>query len=138
MTCSVTALGPDTWSGFADLADDSVVGALTFTFAEPREFPVIERELFLAVGRQTAQAIERARLIDAERSARAQAEAAERRLTFLAEASARLAGSLDVEATLGTIAELAVPVLADWCFVEVLEDGRVRPVGLGARDSLRL
>ncbi|MFL5618658.1 MAG: ATP-binding protein [Gemmatimonadaceae bacterium] len=54
------------------------------------------------------------------------AEAAERRLAFLAEASARLAGSLDVEATLGTIAELAVPALADWCFVEVLENGRVR------------
>jgi PAS domain S-box-containing protein len=54
------------------------------------------------------------------------AEAAERRLAFLAEASVRLAGSLDVEATLGTIAELAVPALADWCFVEVLENGRVR------------
>jgi PAS domain S-box-containing protein len=54
------------------------------------------------------------------------AEAAERRLAFLAEASARLAGSLDVEATLGTIAELAVPALADWCFVEVLENGVVR------------
>ena len=112
------------------LADDAVVGAMAFTFAEPREFPVIERELFLAVGRQTAQAIERARLIDAERNARAQAEAAERRLTFLAEASARLAGSLDVEATLGTIAELAVPALADWCFVEVLEEGRVRPMAI--------
>jgi PAS domain S-box-containing protein len=54
------------------------------------------------------------------------AEAAERRLAFLAEASVRLAGSLDVEATLSTIAELAVPALADWCFVEVLEHGRVR------------
>jgi PAS domain S-box-containing protein len=54
------------------------------------------------------------------------AEAAERRLAILAEASVRLAGSLDVEATLGTIAELAVPALADWCFVEVLENGRVR------------
>jgi signal transduction histidine kinase len=54
------------------------------------------------------------------------AEAAERRLAFLAAASARLAGSLDVEATLGTIAELAVPALADWCFVEVLENGVVR------------
>ncbi|PYP75948.1 MAG: hypothetical protein DMD35_20075 [Gemmatimonadetes bacterium] len=54
------------------------------------------------------------------------AEEAERRLAFLAEASARLAGSLDVEATLVTIAELAVPALADWCFVEVLENDVVR------------
>jgi PAS domain S-box-containing protein len=112
------------------LVADQVVGAMSFTFAEPREFPVLEREFFLAVARQTSQAIERARLIDAERSARAQAEAAERRLGFLAEASARLAGSLDVEATLATIAELAVPALADWCFVEALEEGQVRPVAI--------
>jgi signal transduction histidine kinase len=108
------------------LVDDAVVGALSFTFADPRDFPVVERELFLAIGRQTAQAIERAQLIAAERAARTQAEAAERRLAFLAEASARLAGSLDVEATLGTIAELAVPALADWCFLEVLEGECVR------------
>ena len=112
------------------LVADQVVGAMSFTFADSREFPVLEREFFLAVARQASQAIERARLIDAERSARAQAEAAERRLGFLAEASARLAGSLDVEATLGTIAELAVPALADWCFVEALEEGRVRPVAI--------
>ncbi|MBW8768131.1 MAG: GAF domain-containing protein, partial [Gemmatimonadetes bacterium] len=35
-----------------------------------------------------------------------------------------------MEATLATIAELAVPKLADWCFVEVLEEGRVRPVAI--------
>ena len=29
-----------------------------------------------------------------------------------------------------TIAELAVPTLADWCFVELLDDGKVRPVAI--------
>ena len=66
--------------------------------------------------------------------AREDAEAAERRVAFLAEASARFAASLDVESTLGTIADLAVPALADWCFVEVLERGRVRPVAVAHRD----
>jgi PAS domain S-box-containing protein len=66
--------------------------------------------------------------------AREVAEAAERRVAFLAEASARLAVSMDVESTLGTIAELAVPVLADWCFVEVLDRGRVRPVAVTHRE----
>jgi len=51
-------------------------------------------------------------------------------VAFLAEVSARLAESLDIEATLGTVAELAVPVLADWCFVEVLDQGRVRPAAV--------
>jgi signal transduction histidine kinase/CheY-like chemotaxis protein len=112
------------------LVEDAVVGAMSFTFASARSFPPLEREFFLAVGRQTSQAIERAQLIAAERTARAQAEAAERRLAFLADASARLAGSLDVEATLRTIADLAVPALADLCIVELLEDGRARPVAV--------
>jgi len=112
------------------LVEDTAVGAMSFTFASARSFPPLEREFFLAVGRQTSQAIERAQLIAAERAARAQAEAAEQRLAFLADASSRLAGSLDVEATLRTIADLAVPALADLCIVELLEEGRARPVAI--------
>jgi signal transduction histidine kinase len=66
--------------------------------------------------------------------ARDVAEDAERRVAFLADVSARLASSLDVESTLRTIAELAVPALADWCFVEVLERGRVRPAAVAHRN----
>jgi len=56
-----------------------------------------------------------------------EAGAAERRLAFLAEASAHLAGSLDYETTLSRVARLAVPEMADWCVVDTLgEDGSVR------------
>jgi PAS domain S-box-containing protein len=115
-------------------AGGRTVGTISFTFAEPRALPEEDREFFLALGRQAAQAVERARLFEAERAARELAEAAERRVAFLAEASARLAASLDVEATLQTVAELAVPALADWCFIEVLERGRVRPAAVAHAD----
>src|SRR5712691_11764990 len=46
----------------------------------------------------------------------AKAQAA-RRFQFLAEASSLLVGSLDVEASLASVAYLAVPYLADWCFI---------------------
>jgi signal transduction histidine kinase len=52
-----------------------------------------------------------------------EAEAARRRLGFLAEASATLAASLDYETTLQTVARLAVPTLADVCFFDVVTDG---------------
>jgi PAS domain S-box-containing protein len=43
---------------------------------------------------------------------------------FLAESSDLLASSLDFRATLSNVARLAVPILADWCAVDVLgEDG---------------
>jgi PAS domain S-box-containing protein len=41
---------------------------------------------------------------------------------FLAEASAVLSSSLDYRDTLTSVARLAVPYLADWCVVDVLEE----------------
>jgi PAS domain S-box-containing protein len=41
---------------------------------------------------------------------------------FLAEASEVLSSSLDYRETLASVARLAVPTLADWCAVDVLED----------------
>ena len=58
-----------------------------------------------------------------EQSARAEAEAAQRRLAFLAEASQILASSLDYTTTLQSVARLAVPTLADHCMVDLLERG---------------
>ncbi|HOG45967.1 MAG TPA: MEDS domain-containing protein [Anaerolineae bacterium] len=46
-------------------------------------------------------------------------------LSFLAEASRVLATSLDYEATLQSVAQLCVPILGDWCIVEVAGDGGV-------------
>lgn len=51
--------------------------------------------------------------------------------TFLAEAGALLGGSLEVDETAAVLARLAVPRIADWCSVELLEpDGSLRQAGL--------
>lgn len=50
---------------------------------------------------------------------------AEDRLRFLAEASSLLAGSLDYTTTLQSVAHLAVPGIADWCAVDVVDDDGV-------------
>jgi PAS domain S-box-containing protein len=64
-----------------------------------------------------------------EQSARVEAEAVQRRLGFLADASQILAASLDYENSLQGVAELVVPELAAACFVDVLEtDGSLRRV----------
>ena len=64
---------------------------------------------------------------------------AERHGAFLAEVSAILASSLDYEQTLRNVAELAVPDVADWCAVDLLdEDGDRRPVAVAHEDPSRL
>ena len=47
---------------------------------------------------------------------------AEDSLRFIAEASEMLASSLDYETTLANVARLAVPRLADWCVVHIVEE----------------
>ena len=73
-----------------------------------------ELDLLMTFADACGQAIRRIRAADeaAERS---------RQLTFLADASAELASSLDYRSTLAKVASLCVPVLADWCAVDMLE-----------------
>ncbi|MFY2558673.1 GAF domain-containing protein [Corallococcus terminator] len=66
----------------------------------------------------------------------AQAVSAESaRLVFLARAGELLGESLEWRTVLQRLAELAVPVLADWCAVDVIaEDGRVERVAAAHRE----
>jgi signal transduction histidine kinase len=71
-------------------------------------------------------------------AARADAQAAGGRWEFLAGASRELAASLDYETTLSTVARLAVPVLADFCFFDLLRaDGRLERVAWAHVDPRR-
>src|SRR5437868_4745814 len=70
-------------------------------------------DLFRMQQQVERQAEERVVLAE-ERAKRAAAEEANRRSAFLAEASRVLSNSLDLKATLGGLARLAVPALADF------------------------
>jgi PAS domain S-box-containing protein len=64
------------------------------------------------------------------RQAQAQADRATRRLTLLAQVSAELAGTLDVQAATARLPRLVVPALADYCILTVIDDdGHPRDVG---------
>ena len=63
---------------------------------------------------------------------------AEQGQRFLAEAGRVLAGSLDYEETLATVARLAVPDIADWCGVDLLTDGELTRVAVAHVDPEKL
>ena len=64
-------------------------------------------------------------IVSSETRARAAAEDAQRRAAFLDAATARFNRSLDLDATLSTLAEVAVPGIADYATIEVVRgDGR--------------
>jgi signal transduction histidine kinase/DNA-binding response OmpR family regulator len=70
-----------------------------------------------------------------QQQARVIAEAAERRSRILAEASHRLAGSLDSTTTLSTLARYLVSEIADYCVIALRRpDGRNEVVGVAHSD----
>src|SRR5207302_561209 len=118
------------------VVEQRAVGGLTYSFGDPRLFTDDERSFLLALGQLTAQALERARLYEAEHVALGRAEDGAARLRFLAQTSDLLASSLEYEQTLQTVARSCVPKLADWCVVDLLaDDGTIRTLAVEHVDS---
>ena len=62
----------------------------------------------------------------------------ERRLRFLADASAMLASAVDIRETLRALARMIVPAFADWCTIALRdEDGVVRRIAALHKDPAR-
>jgi PAS domain S-box-containing protein len=60
---------------------------------------------------------------------------AEKEREFLIQASEILASSLDYEQTLARVARLVVEQLADWCAIDIVEDGAMRRVATARGDE---
>lgn len=80
---------------------------------------------------------ERTRLLGLEKEARNTAEASARRSAFLAEASALLASSLDYNETLRSVSRLSVASIADWCMIDMIEDGTLRRLAVAHTEPSR-
>ncbi len=106
-------------------------GAIGLAFASERPLNAAELEFLDVLADTAAQALER---IAAQQTADRQGA----KLTFLADASRELASSLDYEATLTSVAQLAVPTFADWCAIDVLDDGRLRRVAVAHVDPAKV
>jgi GAF domain-containing protein len=104
-----------------ETAAGAVLGTMVFGYAEPKRFGPDDRRFLEALAPEAATALERARANEALVAARTASESAIELLAFLAESSARLAASLDLEETLATISELAVPRVADRCVLYLSE-----------------
>ncbi len=62
----------------------------------------------------------------------------EDRQRFLTEAGWVLGSSLDFERTLGHVADLAVPTIADWCTVDLLDGETIKRVAVAHVDPLKV
>src|SRR3954462_3052562 len=85
----------------------------------------------IGIGVTVIDITERRALLEAERAARLRAD-------FLARAGAMLDASLDFEETLVNVANIAIPEIADWCAVSILdESGDLREVAVAHADPVK-
>ena len=103
------------------IARGATVGVVSFMRSEP-DHPYDAGDVAVAeeLAHRAALAIDNARLYRAARRR-------EETMRFFAEASAVLSSSLDYEAAFDKVAQLVVPSFADWCAVDVKEDGEHPP-----------
>lgn len=112
-------------------ANGCAFGVLSAYSAPARRYTKEEASFLQDVAGLLGVAVERALSAEVHRRAlakeRRRAEAAEERYDFLHEANAVLAAAPDGHAALAAAAHLAVPALADFCFVDLVqEDGASR------------
>ncbi|MEV5574613.1 SpoIIE family protein phosphatase [Spirillospora sp. NPDC052269] len=130
---SVVNLGPDARAGVPWIAADTsdpiaaalrarsmaaaplenqgrLTGLVVAVSAEPGRFEPADGALLGRIAEEMALSLEKARVGELERSWRGW-------LSFVAEASDLLAGTLDQERTMALVAQLVVPRLATWCAV---------------------
>jgi GAF domain-containing protein/anti-sigma regulatory factor (Ser/Thr protein kinase) len=108
------------------------LGALRFSFDRPRLFGDDERQFVEALAAQTALAVDRAQLRQAEGAARHSAETIANRLTRLHRVTAALAGASTFEAVARAVVdEAAVTLGAVVSALSVLDGDTLHIVGLG-------
>ncbi len=81
---------------------------------------------------------ERNRLFNLEKKARLEAEQSKIRLSYLDNASIVLSSSLDYSLTLNNLAALLTPVMADWCAIDILENGEIKNVAVSHVDKNKI
>src|SRR6476660_2063821 len=108
------------------------VGALGFRF-DNRVGPV-DPDLLWVLGVLSDVCAQTMLRLRAEEQSAARAA----QLEFLADASQALAASLDYRQTLRQVASLAVPTHADWCSVQMVDDGVLRTLAVAHVDPAKV
>lgn len=108
------------WAAMPLVVEGTVIGGIALGFRNEHPFSNEDREFAMALARQSAQALERARLHDAEQSIRAEAEEARRRAEEANRAKSQFLATMSHE--------LRTPLNAIAGYVQLLELGIHGPV----------
>ena len=114
------------------------LAVMTLGYEDRHGFDEDERDFLLTLAGLCAQSLQSALVLEQREWARAEAERARERIAFLAEATRLLSSSLDFESTIGELANLCIPRIADWLSVSLLEGLELRQLVLSHPDPTKV
>jgi len=122
------------------VARGRTIGGITFTLGPgERRYDAADVRLAEDLAQRAAIAVDNARLYRAAQEGEMAAAIGHSRARFLADVGETLASSLDYETTLKTVADLAVPDIADWCTVDILDrSGALQRLAVAHIDPAKL
>ena len=114
-------------------------GTLVFYYRTRHTFSTVDVQTGQALANLAAAALTTAEQDQVQRSQKNAAEYARRHAAFLADATAILSRSLDYEQTLAAVARLAVPEIADWCAVDIIDPaGKLQRLAVAHVDPVKV
>lgn len=122
------------------IARGKVIGAITFSSVRDKRY-YSKKDLRFAeeLAHRIALALDNVRLFQEAQQEIKERKQVELNLKYLAEASRILSSSLDYKTTFSNIAKLAVPKIADWCAVDILDGkGGLEQVAVAHKDPTKV
>ncbi|MEN3340309.1 MAG: hypothetical protein V7647_3985 [Acidobacteriota bacterium] len=110
---------------------------LVLYYRTPHQVSEGELQVAIALGHLAAATMGHAESFEEERRLRNEAQRQAARLAFLADSSS-LFTSLDYETTLRQVAQMSVPLLSDWCAVDILTDGNLQRLATAHVDPAKV
>jgi signal transduction histidine kinase/ActR/RegA family two-component response regulator len=115
------------WCAIPLMVHGRLAGLMSFAHAKGHRYDAQERAFCTTLAGHCAQALDRARLLDAARRSNG-------RLRLLAAATEAFSASMEYESTLRRIMVATIPFLADYCFFDIVEAGEIRRIAEAHED----
>ncbi|MGH7204534.1 MAG: ATP-binding protein [Candidatus Levyibacteriota bacterium] len=137
---TVKQIGLKSYMGVPLIARGKIIGAITFSsVSEHRYYTKQDLKFVEELAHRIALVLDNVRLFGEAQGEIKERKQAELNLKYLAEASKMLSSSLDYKTTLSNIAKLAVPKIADWCAVDLLNGkGGLEQVAVAHKDPQKV
>ena len=136
---NIKNIGLKSYMGVPLIVRGKVKGAITFSSIQnDRRYSKDDLKFAQELSKRIALMLDNVRLFKGAQNELKERKSYEQKLNLLLETSKIIPSSLDYRTTLTNVAKAAVPVLADWCSIDILEGKDIQQLTLAHKDPQKV